>query len=178
MSKIFVVSIISAITLLIGLSLFQHQIPNPKSTPVSTPTTPNTSTKQIITEMRLQISYPHEFSFRKEIGDNYGQLRTAAFYIEKGNQNKPDYQLYGLFLADKTSSQKDLERSKSEMDKTTTKEITLAGYAGIEGLILGPKTHYVTLIIKDNKLYSFSTYPPTTENKVLTDQILKTISFK
>ena len=49
---------------------------------------------------------------------------------------------------------------------------------GIEGLILGPKTRYITIVLKGNKLFSVSTLPPTPANKVITDQILPTLNFK
>lgn len=64
------------------------------------------------------------------------------------------------------------------MDKTTIKEITLEGYKGIEGLILGPKTRYITIILKDGKLFSVFTIPATPENKITTEQILPTFDFK
>lgn len=133
---------------------------------------------QMVEEIGLTLSYPNDLTFRKELGDDYGKLRTLAFYIEKGDQNNPEYQLYALFLADKEATQTDLEKAKMEMDKNTIKDTSIAGYKGIEGLIVGPKTRYITTVIKDGRLFSVSTIPPTEENKAITDRILSTFSFK
>jgi hypothetical protein len=54
----------------------------------------------------------------------------------------------------------------------------MAGYSGIEGLIMGPKTRFITTVLKDGKLFSVSTMPPSQENKELTNQILTTFEFK
>lgn len=72
----------------------------------------------------------------------------------------------------------DLERAKTEMDPASIKETSIDGYKGIEGLILGPKTRYITIVLKGNKLFSVSTSPPTAENKATTEQILSTFDFK
>lgn len=133
---------------------------------------------QTVEEIGLTLSYPNDLTFRKELGDDYGKLRTLAFYIEKGEQNNPEYQLYALFLADKEATQTDLEKAKTEMDKSTIKDASIAGYKGIEGLIVGPKTRYITTVIKDGRLFSVSTIPPTEDNKAITDRILSTFSFK
>ncbi len=54
-------------------------------------------------------------TYREELADDYGRIRTMAFYIERKDQSKPPYQLYGLFQADKEATEQDLERSKTEM---------------------------------------------------------------
>ena len=64
------------------------------------------------------------------------------------------------------------------MDPKTIKDVTVGEYKGIEGLILGPKTRYITVLLKNNRLFTVSTIPPTQENKILTDQILATFNFK
>ena len=65
------------------------------------------------------------------------------------------------------------------MSPNTTKDVTVGGYKGIEGLIeiSGPKNHYSTAIVKDGKLFTLSTFPPTEENKQLTGQIISTLKF-
>lgn len=134
--------------------------------------------EQTVDEIGLTLKTPPDTRFRKEIGDNAGNIRTVAFYVEKGDENDPQYQLYGLFLADKEASAQDLERAKIEMDTSTIKEATIAGYQGIEGLIIGPKTRYITSVLKEERLFSVSTYPPIQENKEFTEKILKTFQFK
>lgn len=71
-----------------------------------------------------------------------------------------------------------LELAKKEMDTSTIREATIDGYQGIEGLIVGPKTRYTTIILKDGRLFSVSTTPPTQENKELTEGIMDTFDFK
>ena len=134
--------------------------------------------EQTVEEIGLTFSYPGDLNFRKEIGDNAGNIRTVAFYVEKGDENNPEYQLYALYLADKEGSIQDLERAKTEMDPATIKDATIAGYRGIEGLITGPKTRYITTVLVNDRLFSVSTYPPQPENKELTDQIIATFDFQ
>lgn len=134
--------------------------------------------EQTVDEIGLRFSYPNDLTFRKEVADDYGRIRNLGFYLEKGSPDKPTYMLYGLYQFQTEAAEADLEKAKTEMDKTTIKEITLDGYKGIEGLILGPKTRYITIILKDGKLFSVSTIPPTQGNKELTDMILATFDFK
>ena len=136
--------------------------------------------KQTVDEIGLTLSYPSDLTFRKEIGDNAGNIRTVAFYIEKGDQNNPEYQLYALYLADKEGSAQDLEKAKTGMDPASIKEASIDGYNGIEGIANAsdPKKHYVTVVLKDGRLFSVSTWPPTTENKELTDKIIETFNFQ
>lgn len=136
--------------------------------------------EQTVDELNLHLSYPSDLTFRKEIGDNNGNIRTVAFYIEKGDQNNPEYQLYALYLADKEGSARDLELAKSGMDSASTKEAEIDGYSGVEGIANAndPKKHYLTVVLKDGRLFSVSTYPPLPENKELTDKIIETFNFQ
>jgi len=134
--------------------------------------------QETIEEIGLSFQYPAGLVYRKEIADNAGSVRTAGFFLTKGSEQNPEYQLYGLYENYKDATEEDLERAKTEMDPTTIKETSIDGYQGIEGLITGPKTRYITIILKGNKLFSVSTYPPTEENISLTQQILSTFQFK
>lgn len=136
--------------------------------------------EQTVDEIGLTLSYPNDFRFRKEIGDNDGSIRTVAFYIEKGDQNNPEYQLYALYLADKEGSTHDLELAKTGMDPASIKETSIDRYNGIEGIANAndPKKHYLTVVLKDERLFSVSTYPPQPENKEITDRIVETFNFK
>jgi len=136
--------------------------------------------EQTVNEIGLTLSYPSDLTFRKEIGDNDGNIRTVAFYIEKGEENNPEYQLYALYLADKEGSVQDLEKTKTGMNPDSIKEASIDGYNGIEGIANAndPKKHYITVVLKDGRLFSVSTYPPVPENKELTDQIIATFDFR
>jgi hypothetical protein len=119
---------------------------------------------EMIDEIGLSLQHPKDLVFRKEIADNAGNIRTAGFFLTKGSENNPEYQMYGLYSEYKDATQQDLELAKKEMDPASIKEATIDGYKGIEGLILGPKTRYITIVLKDNKLFSVSTLPPTPAN--------------
>lgn len=134
--------------------------------------------QETIDEIGLSFQHPKDLVFRKEIADNAGSIRTAGFFLTKGSENNPEYQMYGLYEQYKDATEQDLERVKTEMDPASIKETTIDGYKGIEGLILGPKTRYITIVLKGNKLFSVSTLPPTSANKAITDQILPTLNFK
>lgn len=133
---------------------------------------------ETVDEIGLTFQHPKELVFRKEIADNAGSIRTAGFFLTKGPENSPEYQMYGLYEQYKDATEQDLERAKTEMDTASIKEATIDGYKGIEGLILGPKTRYITIVLKGNKLFSVSTLPPTPTNKVISDQIISTINFR
>lgn len=94
--------------------------------------------------------------------------------------NNPEYQLYALYLADKEGSARDLELAKTGMDPASIKEASIDGYSGIEGIANAndPKRHYTTVILKDERLFSVSTYPSQPENKELTDKIIETFDFQ
>jgi len=134
--------------------------------------------QEAISEIGLSLQHPKDLIFRKEIADNEGSIRTAGFFLTKGLENNPEYQMYGLYSQYKDATEQDLELSKKEMDPSTIKVATIDGYKGIEGLILGPKTRYITIVLKGNKLFSVSTLSPTPANKAITDQVLPTFNFK
>lgn len=128
--------------------------------------------------LSLSLKIPPGMIFRKEIADDAGRIRVASFYVEKGDKNNPSYMLHAVYQPLKEASQQDVELSKTEMDSNSIKEATISGYSGIEGFIMGPKTRYITIILKNNRLFTVSTIPPTQENKMLTEQILTTFKFK
>lgn len=145
---------------------FTRQIPNQQNLQQET-----------IEEIGLSFQYPTDLLYRKEIADNDGNIRTVGFFLTKGSEQNPEYQMYGLYENYRNATKDDLERAKTEMDPTTIKEVNIGGYKGIEGLITGPKTRHITIILKDDKLFSISTLPPTEDNKSITEQILSTFQF-
>ncbi len=128
---------------------------------------------QTVDEIGITFQYPKDLAFRKEIADNAGKIRVAGFYLEKNG-----YTLYGVHEPNKEATIQDVELTKQEMDKTTIKDVTIGGVQGIEGLIVGPKTRYITVLLRNNRLLTLSTFPPTSENKAITDQILSTLKFR
>jgi len=145
---------------------FTRQIPNQQNLQQET-----------VEEIGLSFQYPTDLLYRKEIADNDGNIRTVGFFLTKGSEQNPEYQMYGLYENYRNATKDDLERAKTEMDPTTIKEVNIGGYKGIEGLITGPKTRHITIILKDDKLFSISTLPPTEDNKSITEQILSTFQF-
>lgn len=133
--------------------------------------------EETVEEIGLSFQHPKDLVFRKEIADDGGKIRTVGFFLTKGLENNPEYQMYGLYQQFKDATEQDLELSKKEMDPNSIKEVSIDGYKGIEGLILGPKTRYITIVLKDKKLFSISTLPPTQKNKTLTETILPTFKF-
>ena len=131
------------------------------------------SGEEFISPLGLYIVVPEGMTFRKEIADDAGVIRSVGFYIEKDDE----YKLYGLYQQ-KSLTERGLEEAKKEMDAQTIKEATVGGYKGVEGLITGPRGRYNTIVVKDGKTLSFSTIPATEENKTITDQILSTVSFE
>lgn len=129
--------------------------------------------EEFVSPLGLYIVVPEEMTFRKEVADDAGVIRSVGFYIENGTT----YQLYGLYQ-EKTLTNKGLEEAKKEMDPTSIKEASVGGYKGIEGLITGPRGRYNTIVVVDGKTLSFSTYPATEENKATTKQILSNVSFE
>lgn len=128
----------------------------------------------------LTLETPPDTTFRKEMADDAGRIRVASFYVEKGSSDSPTYQFYALYQPLETVTSKELDKIKTGMDPKSVKEATIDGIKGIEGMvnISGPKAHYTTAIIKEGKLFTVSTYPPTEVNKALTDQILATFRFE
>ncbi len=155
----------------------QCKTPDGRNFTKQVPTSPDLQS-EMIDEIGLSLQHPKDLVYRKEIADNAGSIRTAGFFLTKGTENNPEYQMYGLYEQYKDATEQDLERTKTEMDPASIKETTIDGYKGIEGLILGPKTRYITIVLKGNKLFSVSTLPPTPANKAITDQILPTFNFK
>lgn len=155
----------------------QCRTPNGETFTRQLPVESNLQT-QTVEEIGLTFMYPKNLVYRKEIADNDGQIRTAGFFLTKGSENNPEYQMYGLLEQYKDAKLSDLELLKKEMDPKSIKDVTLGGYKGIEGLILGPKTRYVTIILKGSKLFSVSTMPPTQANKAQSEIILATFNFK
>jgi hypothetical protein len=134
--------------------------------------------EETVSEIGLTLKHPQDLVFRKEVADDNGRIRTVGFFLTKGSEDNPEYQMYGLYQQFKDGTQQDLELAKKEMDTTTIKEASIAGYEGIEGLIVGPKMRFITTVIKDSKLFSVSTIPPTEENKALSTQIMESFSFR
>ena len=165
-----------------GIGFFvSRQIVSRISRPTVTPTVVQENPdwrKQEVPNIGLQLLIPKELSYREELADDYGKIRTMAFYLENTDQSKPAYQMYALYQANTSATETDLEKAKTEMDPATIKEISIDGYAGIEGVIVGPKARYISVIIKNGQLFSVSTTPVTAENKKLTDEILATFDFQ
>lgn len=138
--------------------------------------------EQVFSEAGLTLSFkmPPDMTYRKEIAEDIGRIRVASFYVEKGDKNNPTYQLYAVYQPQDVVTDNEFARTKTGMSPNTIKEVTIDGYQGIEGLveISGPKSHYLTFIGKDGKPFSVSTYPPTVENKELTDKIISTFNFQ
>ncbi len=132
---------------------------------------------QSFDEAGLSLKIPSDTMFRKEIADDAGKMRVAGFYVERKVNNNLSYTLYNVYQPNKEATDEDLKLAKKEMDPKTIKDVTVEGYKGIEGLILGPKTRYITILLKNNRLFTISTIPPTQENKILTDKILATFNF-
>ena len=138
--------------------------------------------EQTFNEVGLAVSFkmPPDTTFRKEMADDGTRVRVASFYVEKGQTDNPTYQLYAVYQPLEDATEKDLDRIKTGMNPDTVKAASIDGYDGVEGLIeiSGPKNHYSMAIIKDGKLFTVSTWPPTQESKELTDKIVATFDFK
>ncbi len=183
--KTLLLSIIVIVILGIVVKTFTGNASNQAADPIPTPSptmTPTTEQKpsrtlkpgeKYISPLGLYIKVPENMTFRKEIADDAGVIRSVGFYIENDN----GYQLYGLYQ-EKELTVRGLDEAKREMDKTTIKEANVGGYNGIEGLIVGQRARFNTIVVKDGKTLSFSTIPATEENKAITEQILSTVSFK
>lgn len=182
--KTFLLSIVVIVGLGLIIKTFSSskaaQQPSPTPVPVVTmtptaerkPSRTLKSGEEFVSPLGLYIVVPEGMTFRKEIADDAGVIRSVGFYIENGST----YQLYGLYQ-EKTLTNQGLEEAKKEMNPASIKEASVGGYNGIEGLVVGPKTRYQVLVIKDGKPLSFSTWPPTEENIAITEKILSTISF-
>lgn len=145
--------------------------------PVLSPSRALKPNEEFISPFGLYVTVPKDMTFRKEVADNEGIIRTIGFYIENSSKSNP-YMLYGLYDAKGGATDQTLVSAKKEMVPSTIRDITIGGYKGVEGLITGDKTRYMALIVKDGKKITFSTIPPTEANKAITDQLLSTFSFQ
>lgn len=128
---------------------------------------------QTMEEIGISFKHSKDLTFRKEIADDGTRIRVASFYLEKEG-----YTLYVVYEVSNEVDETKLEQMKIGMDQATIKEATVGGLVGIEGLVTGPKTKYLTAVIKNNRLLTFSTFPPTPENKEITAKILDSIRFE
>lgn len=144
---------------------------------VLTPSRALKPNEEFISPFGLYVTVPKDMTFRKEVADDEGIIRTVGFYIENSSKDNP-YMLYGLYEAKDVSTDQTLNSAKKDIVPSTIKDITIGGYKGVEGLITGDKTRYMAVIVKDGKKITFSTIPPTDSNKATTDQLLSTFSFK
>lgn len=144
-------------------------------TPEPTPGRALRQNEKFIAQVGLYVIVPDGMRFRQDEAND----RFVNFYIESGPEGEPTYQFYCLYQADNDMTEQGLMQAKKEMDPTTIKDANVGDYVGFEGLVVSPnKTRYQTIVIKDGKPLSFSTLPPTEENKVITEQILSTVSFE
>ena len=170
-----------------GIYLYSHRKPSPPANesitlqenkptniPELSPSRPLKEGEKFIGSIGVHVTVPEGMNFRQDPATEY----AVNFYIESGPQEKPIYQFYAVYQPGSNMAEKGLEQAKKEMDPKTIKEAIVGGYKGIEGLVTGPKGRYHTMVVKDNKLISFSTYPAIEENRVITEQILSTISFE
>jgi hypothetical protein len=146
----------------------------PADIPEPSPNRPLKEGEKFIGSIGVYVTVPEGMNFRQYPATEH----AVNFYIESGPLEKPTYQFYAVYQPSSNMAEKGLEQAKKEMDPKTIKEAIVGGYKGIEGLVTGPKARYHTMVIKDDRLISFSTYPPTEENKAITEQILSTIAFQ
>ena len=133
---------------------------------------------QSVEAMKVSFKHPGNLEFKEELAEDGTSMRTVGFYLTEGDFQSPDYQLYALLSLYRDASLDDIEKAKTEMDPETIKEVSIGSYQGIEGKVTGPKERWLAVILKDNKLFTISTFPANEENKDLTDQIIQTISFE
>lgn len=131
--------------------------------------------ERFIAPAKLYITIPKDMTYREEIAGDPARSTTVGFYIENNSEETP-YALYGVYQ-DKDFTEEGFEQAQQEMEQDSIQDTTVGDYDGVEGLVTGPKGRYLTLILKDGKLISFSTIPATEENKTITKQILSTVSF-
>lgn len=145
--------------------------------PVLKPSRALKPNEEFISPFGLYVTVPKDMTFRKEVADDEGIIRTVGFYIENSSKDNP-YMLYGLYEAKTVATDQTIASAKKDMVSSTIKDITIGGYKGVEGLITGDKTRYMAVIVKDGKKITFSTIPPTNANKMITDQLISTFSFR
>ena len=182
-NKIVVVAIL-VILGIISVAFITSNKPNNKQQLSTTenPTIQDDWQPQTFSEEGLTLSFkiPPDTTFRKEIADDAGRVRVASFYVERGAKDNPTYQLYAVYQPLLDATEQDIEKVKTGMDPASIKETSIDGYSGIEGIANAndPKKHYATVVLKDGRLFSVSTYPPQPENKELTDIIVATFDFQ
>ena len=68
--------------------------------------------EETIEEIGLTFKHPKDLVYRKEIADDNGRIRTAGFFLTKGSENNPEYQMYGLYQQYRDATEQDLELAK------------------------------------------------------------------
>lgn len=131
--------------------------------------------ERFVAPAKLYITVPEGMNYREEIAGDPARSTTVGFYIENESEETP-YELYGVYQ-DKDFTEQGFEQAQQEMEQGSIQDTVVGDYDGVEGLVTGPKGRYLTLILKNGKLISFSTIPATEENKAITKQILSTVSF-
>lgn len=149
----------------------------PSPTPLASPNRELKPNEKFIAQLGMYITVPDGMTYREEIADD-AVVKQVGFYLEKKEGEALAYQLYGLYSSRTDVSEKGIEKAKIGMDQSTVKNVTIADYKGFEGLYTGPKSHYTAILVKDNRMVTFSTYPPTPDNKNTTDLILSTVTFQ
>mgnify|MGYP005841063637 CR=1 FL=1 len=129
--------------------------------------------EQFVESMGLYVTIPEGMSFRQDPVND----RAVNFYIESDPEDEPSYQLYVVYQPNTQVTEEGFEQTKQDMEPQTIQEAVVGGHSGIEGLVVGPKARFYTVVAKDGRPLSFSTIPPTEENKEITKQILSTVSF-
>ncbi len=127
----------------------------------------------------VTFSIPEGAVYREEIAEDNGKTRVASFYIEIGSGENIVYQLYAVYQPEERATEESFPNIKSAMDPDSVQEIMVGEYPAIQGLIDAdsPKGRLATVIKKDDHILFISTSPPTEENGVMTDNILKTFTF-
>lgn len=88
------------------------------------------------------------------------------------------YQLYGLFQpGNYGDTEFYIEELKADLEPTSIKDITIGGFAGVEGQIRGNRNRFAAYILTNIGKWGFFTSPSTSINKGISDQILSTFKF-
>lgn len=121
-------------------------------------------------EVGLYLSAPPGLSVRGELLDE----QTFTLYVERSEYSEEEYyQLYGLYnLSARNVNKEDL---KSGLEPDSVEERFVGGYPAVSGQNQGQRNRFVTYIITERGLITFSTSEPTQANKEFTDKILKTL---
>ena len=101
---------------------------------------------------------------------------TLTMYVQKGNGGDSSYyQLYGIYQIGSEYIPENLEIFKDDLKDTT--EIKLDGFEAMQGQVIGTRNRFATYIVTDKGIFKLFTAEPTEENRVLTENILKTFEF-